>query len=249
MTFWIRRTPPGWRACQIILINRVYTSIFRYLPPPYPPARPKNPLRAAGSRACWNWLLEVPHLVHTPLCCFFSLVVFLGRFSTESNLLRDPLGDRGRMLFWNKISMFFPTSFSVDIFSILGPIWDRICDISIDFSMHFWSIEFASILNRFSIEFWHPCSCKKTILTLYSSLKTRNRRFQNFTDLSLILDLVLASFWKHFLIISHTFSPSIFGSIFGCIFMENLSKKGASDRPCGRHFGHTFRGPFRRSTF
>ena len=106
--FFIRRTPPGVHRVSNpskSLSEIWYWNDFEFWRPPYPPDRPKNPLRAAGSRACWSSLVEVPHLVYTPLCCFFSLVVFLGRFSTESSLLRDPRGDRGRMLFWDKNSI------------------------------------------------------------------------------------------------------------------------------------------------
>ena len=108
----------------------------------------------------------------------------------------------------------FRTSFLIDFFSILAtilvPFWNTFHVFCIPFS----SIEFALIFYRFFTDFWYPWSCKKTILTLYSSQKTRNRRFWKFIDLSWILDLVLASFWKHFLIISHTFLPSIFALIF-----------------------------------
>ena len=114
-----------------------------------------------------------------------------------------------------------------------------------DFGSHF-----ASLLERCSW-FWHPffehryftdiCidfalilypwSCEKTILTLYSSQKTRNRRFRNFVDLSLSLDIVVASFWDHFLISFHKFSIPICALIFGCPFMEIGSQKGPAREP------------------
>ena len=49
-------------------------------------------------------------------------------------------------------------------------------------------------------------------------------------DLSSILDLVLASFWKHFPIFVHTFSTLNFASIFECIFMENVPQSQVQTR-------------------
>ena len=96
---------------------------------------------------------------------------------------------------------------------MLVPISAHLFDIFHVFGIPFSSIEFAWIFHRFFKDFWYPWSCKKTILTLYSSLKTRNRRFQNFTDLSSMFDLVLTSFLKHFLINFHTFSTLNFALI------------------------------------
>ena len=89
----------------------------------------------------------------------------------------------------------FPIGFFIDSFSILAlilaPFWNTFHVFCIPFSR----IEFALIFYRFFTDFWYPWSCKKTILTLYPSQKTRNRRFWNFIDLPLILDLILVSFW------------------------------------------------------
>ena len=73
---------------------------------------------------------------------------------------------------------------------ILAPFWSIFSDLCI-----FSSIEFALNFYRFLIDFWYPWSCEKTILTLYLLQKTRNRRFRNSIDLSLILDLGLVPFW------------------------------------------------------
>ena len=109
---------------------------------------------------------------------------------------------------------------------ILPPFWSAVHDFGTPFS----SIDFALIVHWFLIDFWYPWSCEKTILTLYSSQKTRNHRFGNVIDLSLSFDIVVASFWDHFLISFHRFSTLIFALILGCMFYGKWLPKGSSAR-------------------
>ena len=143
--------------------------------------------------------------------------------------------------FWTPI---FIDSFSISA-PILAPFWSMFSDLCIFFS----SIEFALIFYWFLNDFWDPWSCEKTILTLYSSQKTRNRRFQNVIDLSSILGIVLAWFWEHFLINFHTFSTSTFALIFEHIFNGKWHPNGSQKMLLGPICLHTFGFVFRTSTF
>ena len=70
-SFSIRRTPPGWRACQIILINPVYP-VFQVSNPPLPPGTAQKSTQNAqknfpsisfqgllASNFCINFLIYV----------------------------------------------------------------------------------------------------------------------------------------------------------------------------------------------
>ena len=113
---------------------------------------------------------------------------------TPPNPPRGSRGCRPRPPLVNQKSMYFRTCIFINIFSILAPIWAPFWSMFPDLCIVFSSIEFALIFYWFLIDFWDPRSCEKTCLTLYSSQKSRNRRFWNFIDLPLILDLILASF-------------------------------------------------------
>ena len=95
---------------------------------------------------------------------------------------------------------FFPL-FNIkypDLGPFLAPFWLTLGSFLHHFFWPLFCIDFWLIFGWF----WYPWSCKKTILTLYSLQKTRNRRFWNRIEISTILASILASFW-------HPFPPKI----------------------------------------
>ena len=111
---WDPPHPFGCRACQI----RRHQAGMVSFSPPYPPGRPKNPLRAVGNRACWrSFGAPFPYFCRAPQQECTLIVVFLlfCCFSACSLLRREPScgrpGGSGGMPFGLHFRISFFTSF------------------------------------------------------------------------------------------------------------------------------------------
>ena len=114
----------------------------------------KNPLRAAGTRACWHSLLEVPHLVH-PSMLFF---LFVGVSSAGYLLKVDYLGRSGELggkpLFGSKFQCFLDPDFYqhfLDFDFHFGSILEHVSWFLQPFFEHRICIDFLLIFNRFLV--------------------------------------------------------------------------------------------------